>query len=334
MPRKLVTLLSLVTIAFLAAGRLPSTAGAQPSADGAKKEIEPPEVYVNVGLVLKELELLRFEMGRPKNIQVKIGVEGAAPREVYFQALTMFRKADRLCFEHTRDRDEPPKRPKGEIRPRHVFEMVSAARERIHRVSTKLRIDMDSVKPDPVDDSILPNDVFQSIVQANRQLNLMLDQRFSPSDVFQQVTSGVNYASDLLSEFPNEEPIPPTPKYMSGKVPADVYRRLLQCQKKLRDISVRSGLAALEVTLDENAIERVEPSDVYDIASLVVSELAYLHDHLDDPPVPRRVYYPGRKFPAHVFQRAGILEAQVEKLEELTKANPDWLNVQATGDAE
>gem|GEM_PF-6574743 len=45
---------------------------------------------------------------------------------------------------------------------------------------------------------------------------------------------------------------------------------------------------------------------------------------------PREVYYVGRKFPAHVYQRAGILEAQLVELENLVRKNPDWMTGEST----
>jgi hypothetical protein len=79
------------------------------------RRIEPPDVYVLLGQVREELESIRFVMGRHKNEQPEIDVDRAAPREVYFQSLPMFRKAERLCFEQTREHVSEPKLPAGEI---------------------------------------------------------------------------------------------------------------------------------------------------------------------------------------------------------------------------
>lgn len=68
-----------------------------------------------------------------------------------------------------------------------------------------------------------------------------------------------------------------------------------------------------------------EPSDVYDVASLVVAELACLHSRLPDAKPPREVYYVGRKFLSHVFQRAGTPDRQLVELERWVKDESDWL---------
>jgi hypothetical protein len=293
--------------------------------DGAGADIiQPPDVFVHVDIVRAELERLRYEMGKPINHQAEIGVRNAAPREVFFQALTLFRKADRLCFEQTRERAELPKPPIGEVRPEHVYHVVDEALGRIRVVKGGLEISS-TPQTIPRDPAKTPTDVFRSTVQANRQLNLLLDQRFSPSDVFQQVTVAIGFTSSLLARFPGEIRIPEEPSFEAGKLPADVYRRLVGCFERVRMIAHTSGLDMLELETSETRIQQATPSDVFDIASLLVSELAYLHGKLRDSEPPRRAYFPGRKFPSHVFQRAGILEQQLISLDERIQQQPNWL---------
>ena len=288
------------------------------------KQVTPSHVFVHVGTVRSELEALRFVMGRPKNEQPELNVKGAAPRDVYFQALTLFQKADRLCFEHTRQRATPPALPIDNITAGDVHEVVNAALKCVRRVRAKYGDDTNSV-PIAHDPTKQPSEVFKSIVQANRQLNLMLERRFSPSDVFQQVTLAVGYSARLLERFPDATTIPDEPAFEKGKRPADVYRRLLGCVERVRRIARSSGLEVLELQIDENQIWKAEPSDVYDVASLIVAELAYLHSQLPDLKPPRAVYYVGRKFPSHVFQRAGILDRQLMELERHMQEHSNWL---------
>ncbi len=308
-------------VAGIAIHELSGVCDAQESTRAA---ILPPDVLARVATVRTELDELRFFMGRPESHQPELDVHGAAPREVYFQALTMFQKADRLCFEHTRERATPPRLPKGDIQPADVLNVVDVALTCVRRVKRKYEIETTST-PATRDDSKQPTDVFRSIVQANRQLNLMLERRYAPGDVFEQVTRSIGHTSRLLEHFPDAATLHDEPKFQEGKRPADVYRRLLDCFKRIRSIAELSGLEMLELQIDDSQIEVAEPSDVYDIASLIVAELAYLHSVLPGAKPPRSVYYVGRKFPSHVFQRAGILAGQLIDLERLVKQNPDWL---------
>ena len=69
----------------------------------------------------------------------------------------------------------------------------------------------------------------------------------------------------------------------------------------------------------------IGPSDVYDLAALLVSELAHLHAQKTNALPPRRTFYPGRKLPSHVFQRVGVLSRQIDAIREMAEANPNWL---------
>ncbi len=82
----------------------------------------------------------------------------------------------------------------------------------------------------------------------------------------------------------------------------------------------------LSLEVHEGNVATAIPSDVYDVATLLVSELTYLWEQLDDVPSPRQAYYPGRRFPSHVYQRALLLERQLVELDQLVGSRPGWLN--------
>ena len=181
-------------------------------------------------------------MGKPRNEQPELGVKGAAPREVYFQALTLFVKADRFCFEQTRQRTPQVESPAGEPQPEDVRRVVDVVLDCVRQVKKHYDVELKAATIE-VEPGKTPTDVFRSIVQANRQVNLLLDERFAPSDVFQQVTLAVGYTAQLLKPYPGAELIPEEPVFDPGKTPGDVYRRLLGCFENLREIAAASGSA-------------------------------------------------------------------------------------------
>ena len=257
------TMFSRATLILLCFQGIPAdSAQSQPSGQA----ITPAHVLARSQLLHLKLEAIRFEMGRPANTRPDIEVANVAPREVFFQALTLFRKADQLCFEQTREHDAVPEIPASEIRPSHVISVVDAALARLNRLSEAIGTSGEAVEPER-DDSKTPTDVFRSIVQANRQLNLLLDTKVSPADVFQQVTLAISYSSRLLAQFPEAKRIPDAPPYERGKRPADVYRRLVGCFERIRLIAGHGGLKTLDLKVTNSSVDSVVPSDVYDIAS-------------------------------------------------------------------
>ena len=50
------------------------------------------------------------------------------------------------------------------------------------------------------------------------------------------------------------------------------------------------------------------------VAALVSEELGHLHDEVPEARAATRAYYPGRRVPAHVYQRVGLLELILEDL--------------------
>ncbi len=102
-------------------------------------QIASPDVFVRVALLRSELDLIRYAMGKPRDDRPELRVSDAAPREVFFQALTLVRKADRLAFEQLRERAPLPEAPIGEIRPADVFAVVDSALARARRVKGSRR---------------------------------------------------------------------------------------------------------------------------------------------------------------------------------------------------
>ncbi|NIP84769.1 MAG: hypothetical protein GTO03_04115 [Planctomycetales bacterium] len=302
-------------------------AGAPLAAQEGEGTVQPPDVFRRVAQLRTEVEQLRQEMGKPVG-QFQLQVRSAAPREVYFQALTLFRKADRLAFEHTGQRVAVPPPPTGTPQPRDVLAVVAKAERQLRQVKEKLAV-QEPAAPPARDPTKTPTDVFRAIVEANHQLNLMLDYPFAPSDVFQQVQRAGGLASRLAERWEDADFPRQWPAFQRGQRPADVYRQLLACLARIRAIFEKSGLPILEIEVADEAIDRATPSDVYDLASVLVSELAYL-DQLQpaaEPPPP--VFYPGRKFPSHVHQAARLLEQQLSWLERRVAGEPDWLQRKA-----
>ena len=54
------------------------------SPTGSAPQIAPPDVHALVMLLQQELELVRYEMGKPRRLEGGARITAVAPREVYF----------------------------------------------------------------------------------------------------------------------------------------------------------------------------------------------------------------------------------------------------------
>jgi hypothetical protein len=171
---------------------------------------------------------------------------------------------------------------------------------------------------------VCSSDLFNATLEVSRQLDEILDQPFSPSEVYEQVTLAIGYAARLRARFPGER-IPGPPPFERAKQPSHVLYKLFDCFRLVQGLAERSQLRMLEFNVADTFNLEIEPTDVYNMATFLVSQIRYLWLQLDAPQLPRPVYHPGRKLPSHVYQRAGLLERQLLELTELVEANPGWL---------
>ena len=278
--------------------------------------ITPPDVFVAVEAFQRDLELLRQAMGARRANDLDLGICSKAPHDVYFQASTLFEKTNRLSFEITRVREPPPPKPMGVIQSGDILLLMNSAQQLLRRIMVALQV---TENPSPVvrNPTTTCTDIFKRILTVNRQLNLLLERHFSPSDVYMEVTSAVAYGSRLLANFPESNRIPEEPVFEPGKEPADVYRKLIACLEIVSRIFDMLALQDEKAKAEAVDVVAMTPDEVFLVASLVVSQLDFLHRHLGIAKMPREIFYPGRRFPAQVYQRVGLLEAQLEQLEDL-----------------
>lgn len=286
--------------------------------------IQPGHVFARVQLLQAELDLVRAEMGRPTDERKPLTITGAAPREVYFEALALFRKADRFSFERIGSQGVLPHPPSpNDIQPADVRNVVDAALACVRAVKNRMNIPETASEP-AVDTGKQPSDVFGAVSRTSRQLNLLLDNPFVPDDVFQQITLALGYAAPLLAKVSTAS-APVLPDYERKKRPADVYRRLWDNFDALREAFGSLDLACAKLGDMPYGDDEVAPSDVYDLASLLVSELVYLHSTVPGvaPPSAAEFYEVERRLPAHVFQYAGHLGSYLQTIATAAKDSPD-----------
>jgi len=275
--------------------------------------ILPADVLARVELTRANVELIRKFMGRSKCAPALLRADAARPFEVYSQSLNLQRRANRLAFEQVRVvRAESV--PGLEVtRSADVFAVVDSASEAVLQVKRELGIE-EAVGETAHPESTTPGDVFNAIVAAGSEINNLLRRETSPSDVFRLVTGAVHQAASLHATLHAGPSLPVEPAFEPDKTPADVYARLRRCFSLVREVAHSKEMETLHIVTAKDDLVRVTPNDVSDLAALLLEELIRLRRGFPDAKSAPRAYHPGRRFPAHVFQRAGFLEALLQDL--------------------
>lgn len=282
----------------------------------AQEEVTPAHVYQAVGQVAADIDLIREVMGRPELTTSPWVVDYAEPRHVFYQVQTLSRKANRLVMQFNGPDHGPPPVPADEILPMHVFQVVRGVQEMLDLVRLELGMAYGAQKPEFEADR-QPRDVLREVVQAGRQLNLMLNRQISPEDVYAQLELASAYVAGALTEDESTPVYGTLPPFSGGKAPADVYRRVLECLGLAQAIGEKKNIEVLHLNLRRELRRRdIAPSDVYHLATTLLAEVAYLTLVLDAkdvelPPIERPKYI----FPSHVYRMAGMLQDELARLE-------------------
>jgi hypothetical protein len=270
-------------------------------------DVKPAHCYARANRLLAEIELVRDEMGRNKDTRPPPEVMNAAPREVYFEAIVAWRKVTRLATEVSARLPRPaPAAPAlRDLKPGHVLQMLDAVLGRVEDIKQQLQISETASEP-ALEASRQPSDVLVTMVRVNRELSRVLERPFTPSDVYRTVALASAYATRIGAAA---QSVP----FERKRKPADCYQKLQQCLEVVGAAIKKRGETALS---ERGTPSDINPTDVYDLANLVLGEAAFLHS-LTSNAAPIHAFEPGgegHRLPAHVYQLARTLEAQLQSL--------------------
>ena len=284
-----------------------------------------------VEIVRGELELIRKHKQSSVDPRASIPVEHAYPREVYFQALTLRQKAGRLCHETTQFLVAPPTVVQfsipNKITPKDVYEIVNDAWSQIRCAKAGMHIDDEIEDATQQDSTKTLTDIFKSIVQANRQMNLILEQPIEPGDVYAVVQHANTYIVDILDKLAPVWSLtaPTIPEYQHGIFPLDVYKLMLRNFAIIQQIAKDSGIDMLHLGTEIQT--PITSTDVFDLSSLILSELSYFAKQVGINRVYKLESHPGKVAP-DAYQQAQIVEAHLQILEGFTKKYPTWTKLE------
>jgi hypothetical protein len=266
------------------------------------EDIKPPQCYARAQQLLGELRTIRTEMGRSEDTRALPEITNAQPRECYFAALAVWHKAERLAAELGASPVRPPSAPSPrEAVPGHVLQLIDASLEQLAEIKQRLGI-AEAAREPALESSRVPSDVLGSLIRATRELSRMMERAFTPADVYRVVSLASVYAARMGGRLSS-------PRFERGRRPADCYAQLERCLKVINGLIAKHDQPSLE---ERGAPADVQPGDVYDLATLVLGELAFLHSLGTHPAVhPFEPLPSGNRLPAHVHQLACQLEAQL-----------------------
>lgn len=275
--------------------------------------IDLADILARANLMEENLNLIRQAMGKPPSSKVALSVKNASLRDNLFDGRVLYEKANQLAYEVTESYEALPKTNEKEVTPEVVWNLLNDSLKRILLVKKFLGIKKSVVEKVP-SSPVTPTEVMNKLLQVNHNINGILIKKTSPSDVFQQITLSVNYMADMLKPYPGVNRLPAQPVFEANKRPIDVMVRLTHCFAELKEIAQDLHRNMLVVVIDKNRVYQVTPSNVYDIATILLSETKFISRIEQDKSAQIVPYYPGFKTPSLVYQRAGILLAQLQSL--------------------
>lgn len=241
-------------------------------------------------------------------------VENAGPMDVYNILMTMYGKTDKLVYEQTGTRgDFFPYVDPSDIKPSDIDAVVHNAQKRLDPLLQKLET---SAAEDAAESfgEVDYTKVYRAAFVINRKLNTMLARTTTEADIFRQLRWGVNYSKDIMALFPDAME-PKMPGLHDKATAADVYTQLIHIIRNISEVYMTSGFEVIEIPYAVlSDIEGVTNDDVYDLAAVVTSQLAFLRGRLEDKSLLPGVYYPGPKTVPEVYQQARYLKDCVGEL--------------------
>jgi len=269
-------------------------------------------LYNNLLSIKQETEQLYYEFGKTPVKHFHYKISGVNEIDLYYQTLNIFKKIDRLVFDHIGSLGlQVFPIAFSKIRLEHSIKNATDSLERIKAIRKKNHFEIISLKLEQ-HENIDFDSIYQLALQINRMLNSLVDTPYQPSTVYKKLTEAIYIAQNI---FKGESQLPILPPYINGKTPTDTYKLLLSVLKKINKQVKTLSYSCINLEVKKFP-SLISSADVYDIAFLVVTNLFYISEelklNLKIPPIP----YPGRKFPSHIFQISQQIDEMVQLLPE------------------
>ncbi|MCL9682962.1 hypothetical protein [Legionella maioricensis] len=257
-------------------------------------------------------------MGQTKKVHPKMSIHNAQPRDIEVVSNALYDQVRALAFEYTRETYEP--QVKGDS-----LEKSWETLNQLLRILYELQPILDQSKPLSIAqiNAKTPSDLVLLLINLNEKMDDLAWFEYSPSKAFQTVTQGIYIAAVLIENSPIPQSIPPAPVFIRGKTSQENYQRLFAIMKTLNDIAKLKNIPFIQIEVED--VSSAITSDVHNLATLINAQLLYLYHQVMPDGSVMQAYYPGWKFPSHIYQRSGVLEQQINQLLHIARVHSNWL---------
>ncbi|MFT7561285.1 MAG: hypothetical protein ACI93R_003211 [Flavobacteriales bacterium] len=235
-------------------------------------EISPSHVYKMVNNIANELTLIH-EVNESEVTYSPFEINDRRPRHVIQKAREIYSKVQKLREINDLTVNSIPDFPTSEIKPAHVFEIISLILNDVKELSEPFGVEEDAAKAS-MPSNKTPNDVYLYLVKISDMIDSLDIPATVPNDVYQlakTVINDIEIIREKLGVNGNVKLVTGS----SGKTPADVYlesRDLLSSIKQLCNKNIRFCLPG-GVVVPTSYAGAIKPTHVLDTLNNVLAEL-------------------------------------------------------------
>lgn len=323
--KKIYVMVAVVVMSSFAFAETPNYHQINPirHANTSSKETLPADVLARAKLLEANVRQLIKVVGKSQHIHLFYTADNAIPRDVYIEAVLIFKKVNRLAYEYTGLLEEEPTIPL-HIAPSNVFQIINLSLDRISAINRTLNL-TDITKEVAEPESTKPTAVYNALNKIEFLLENLSPQTISASEVYRNITQAVYYAGKILTEFPNTAPIPDEPILKKHISEAEVYSALKQCFEMTEKIGQASDRKTLNVTFNSVEEKNINISHLEDMANLILTNLNYFYYLAGITRTIPSAYYPGIRTASQLLQRTELLQLQLNLIYERTKNDKSWI---------
>lgn len=304
----------------LAAGAEDRDAEAGPP---APTPIEIADVFRSLSTLADEIELVRVQLEGRLVEGPTFHVASPNLREIFHQAVALLARARRLSAEQLGEVGGPVTLvDREEQTAEDVLHVVDAALERVRRVREghELAARGGAALPLPVE--VDETTTYHAILTASRQLDALLDMQLTPADSEAQIAFALAHVDALVAASPAKAGTSAAPAAKArAATPARTHALLLDCFAIARRIGLATELDVLDaMPAPDDEAGAITDADVYDVATLLVSEVVRLYDRLANEDTPAPVLSELAPGDADAHASARRLHEQLASLERSARA--------------